>query len=162
MEAAVLLVESPSASGKTSARWRQQPESKSRKVEWGIAQDNDGDRDDDDRAHEGNEHRSRVSVRGDATGPCNEEEHLVAKLASASETIVSRIDCDANISPSVARDIISPPFVGRLHHSVSKQTGRTGYALPRGSQAQSRSNRRPIQKLPSRRLTVRGSRAPTL
>jgi hypothetical protein len=76
--------------------------SRSLKVAWKFTHDDDGDRGVDGRAHEGEEHRSRVSVQGGAIRLGQEEEHLSAKLEDTSRMILSWVSDDANIKPSVA------------------------------------------------------------
>ena len=62
--------------------------------------------------------------------------HLSARVGSAAATMLSRMNCDSIVSPSRARYILSPPFVRRLHHSVSKHHGvqpdLATYVRPRG------------------------------
>ena len=65
-----------------------------------------------------------------------EVEHLSARAGIATKTMLSRMNCDSIVSPSRARYILSPPFVRRLHHSVSKHHGvqpdLATYVRPRG------------------------------
>ena len=77
------------------------------------------------RAHEGA--RGMAHARDDArehmpSGSADdgrEVEHLSARAGIATKTMLSRMNCDSIVSPSKARYILSPPFVRRLHHSVS-------------------------------------------
>ena len=76
-------------------------------VAWRVVRDNDGDRDNDDRAHDGDKCRSRMSARCGASGLGHEEEHLMAKFLGTAETMVSRRTCDSIVVPSRTRKSIS-------------------------------------------------------
>ena len=76
-------------------------------VAWRVVRDNDGGRDNDDRAHDGDKCRSRVSARCGASGLGHEEEHLMAKFLGTAETMLSRRTCDSIVVPSRTRKSIS-------------------------------------------------------
>ena len=72
----------------------------SRRVAWRVAHDEDGDRDNDERAHKGDECRSRVSAQGGAVGVEHEVGHLMVKTLGTAETMLSRMTCDSIVVPS--------------------------------------------------------------